>query len=573
MNYKSISELANHIKELKDRNRETVVFIGAGMSQSAGIPITNGISDGKDYYEYMQDLSPGKRASIFRKYNNQSKVNTAYLFLAYLIKKGYVRNVLTTNFDNLLIRSLSLFHIYPSIYDLSISKNNILDIDFDSNAPAIFYLHGQIGTYPKNLQKDLDEIKPSISKLFQQFNKNCWVVVGYSGKDPVINCFQEIETYWENLYWVQYLKEKPNENVINKLFANRENTYLIENYDADSFFIDLRRELSLELPDIIAKPFSFLSGVIDSFKPITKTYTDDNIKQEYYTIESKKQTVDFLLPIKKQVELSINVFEEENFVKNIEELNNQIRTNKNQNILSAISWTKSFEDLKDIEDVISLKDSDDTARIQYSKLLSEYGCNIMSEVNNKYSTEKLYKAQELFGKANQIYRSADYLSNYGITFAYIAESNQVFEESEILYLKSFEILQDAYKEGEHNDLALINYCRAIHSYILKINNNGLSEKIDIIEKYLQIGLETFEFIENKWINTHATIPIESLIYYSELNYEWSRFLLTYARFEQENKIEFLELSKVRAENVLRKNEIENALQLLEKIDNEISKLK
>lgn len=573
MNYKSIPELASHIKDLTNRNRETIVFVGAGMSKSAGIPTANEISGDNDYYEYMQNLSPGKIASIFRNYNNNSKINSAYLFLAYLIKAGYVRNVLTTNFDNLLIRSLALFQIYPSVYDLSISKNNTIDIDLESNAPAIFYLHGQIGTYPKNIKKELDEIRPSISNLFKQFNDKCWIIVGYSGNDPVINCFQEIETFWENLYWVQYHNEKPREDVINKLFSHRENTFLIENHNADSFFIDLRRELGLTLPDIINKPFTFLSGILESCRPITKTYSIVGKGLNYYTNNNQSHTVDFLIPIKKQVELSISVFENENFYDEIEELNNQIRINKNNNILSAITWTKSYDDLQDIDDVIKINANDEDTCIQYSKILSDYGCGLMSEIMEHYSAEKIYKAQELFKKANDIFNHTDYMSNYGITFAFIAESSQNFEESENLYLKSFDILQEAYKLGEYNDLALINYCRAILSYILKINSNGLTDKLGTIEKYISIGLQTFEFIENKWIKNFSKEHLDSIIYYSDLNFEWSRFLLTCARLEHGNKKELLELSKVRAENVARKNEMKSVNELIEKIENEIIKLK
>ncbi len=241
--------------------------------------------------------------------------------------------------------------------------------------------------------------------------------------------------------------------------------------------------------------------------------------------------------------------------------------------MSAISWTKSYDDLKDIEDIIDIKDDDADSKIQYSKILSDYGFSIMAENEKEFSVAKIIYAQKLFEKANDIFRHTDYISNYGITFAYIAESTSDFNESEKLYLKSFDLLLEAYDAGQYNDLALINYCRAILSYILKINDHGLNEKIGTIEKYKNIAFETFEKIENKWIKDFSPENLQSIIYYSELNYEWSRFLFICSQFDSAGKLALLDASKKRCENVIRKNEIPSANKLLADIEKEISEVK
>ncbi len=286
MNYSTIEELAEHILRLNEMSITVAIFMGAGVSVTAGIPTANQIVNDiekkyvnavrkakeRTYGQYMQCLKPGVRKEIIKKYMENPKVNLAHLYMGSFVKNGYVDRILTTNFDSLAVKALGLNNIYPSIYDLAETRkfkiNEIID-------PSIFYIHGRYnGYYVLNTDEELRIHENAVRQLFEDTSrKRCWIVIGYSGaNDPMFERFLEIEDYTYGLYWVGFNNELPTDTAKSFLESKGDDVSYIKGYDADNFFIKLANELGINTPEIVSDPFGYLR---DSIKSITTVFKED----------------------------------------------------------------------------------------------------------------------------------------------------------------------------------------------------------------------------------------------------------------------------------------------------------
>lgn len=279
----TIDELAEHLLFLKKQNISATILLGAGVSASTGIPLANQmvkiiqeaypqttktVKDGS-YAEYMKILPEGTRKEFIKKYTANPKLNLAHLYLSSFIKHGYIDRILTTNFDPLIIKSLALNNIFPSVYDLAESK------DFDSDNvvdPSVFYIHGRYnGYYVLNTTKEVSLHSKITRKLFADTAKNrCWIVIGYSGvNDPLYSLLTKIKRYRHGLYWVGYKDTPPSPSLLNGILKNESASY-IEGYDADHFFMKLAGKMNLEKPEILNKPLELIKDVVLSIVDIEK---------------------------------------------------------------------------------------------------------------------------------------------------------------------------------------------------------------------------------------------------------------------------------------------------------------
>lgn len=192
-------ELLNHLAaSLKDAKADggAILLVGAGISVSAGIPPAQklmkiAIENFPDYFteeqlrlaqedlgqlqynDIMTKLSPIHRKEIFnwhiqgheKKKIPKAKLNFAHLAIAELLKQGYIKRILTTNFDPLLINACYMVGMYPlpSIYDLG-SINQINPELFDD--PCIIYLNGQhAGQVQRNTSSQLTQHQSILNKV------------------------------------------------------------------------------------------------------------------------------------------------------------------------------------------------------------------------------------------------------------------------------------------------------------------------------------------------------------------------------------------------------------------------
>lgn len=283
---RTIDDLVDVIKRAKNDKIRVNLLIGAGASVSGGIPLADAIikdiekkfpreyakADEKTYAGYMSVLTSLERRNLISKYVNDAKVNWAHLLIAHLMKNKIINSVLTTNFDNLLVRACAIENCIPGVYDLAASNSFRPELLFEN---AIIHLHGQYtGFVLCNTDNELEMQIERIEPTFIELNKNSmWIVVGYSGKnDPIVKLFRKYKNSDNRLYWIGYENEEATEDV-KVLFEDREKyCYYIKGYNADSFFVDLCRRLDKYPPDIINAPFTYLYNTIDT---ITEYIEDD----------------------------------------------------------------------------------------------------------------------------------------------------------------------------------------------------------------------------------------------------------------------------------------------------------
>ncbi|HKO54375.1 MAG TPA: hypothetical protein VJ276_00775 [Thermoanaerobaculia bacterium] len=269
------------LRKARDRGDGSAILIGAGCSVTAGIPTASGFIDEirtqyqpdyaacekKDYPHLMARLADGERRDVIAKYVDKATLNWAHIAIALLMKEGYIRRVLTTNFDPLIVRSCALVGVFPAVYDLAASRqfepSQLVD-------PSVFYLHGQRAGFvmlntEEEVQRHFDVLRPVFERAGE---RRPWLVVGYSGdNDPVFDHLAGVERFAYRLFWVGYKDEPVPAHVSGRLIDERRFAAYVRGFTADSFFVRVAQELGCFPPSLIAKPFSHLLEVIDMLPP------------------------------------------------------------------------------------------------------------------------------------------------------------------------------------------------------------------------------------------------------------------------------------------------------------------
>lgn len=281
-------ELLKHLAaSLHDAKKEggAILLVGAGISVSAGIPPAQklmkiAIENFPDYFtkeekqllkeepsklqynDIMTKLSASQRKTLFNWHikgdekNNipKAKLNFAHLAIAELLKQKYIKRILTTNFDPLLINACYMVGMYPlpSIYDLG-SVNQINPELFDD--PCIIYLNGQhAGQVQRNTPSQLTQHKFILSKVIHSTGcKRPWIIAGYSGEnDPLMEALDELRPYNNWLYWLEY-NSQISKNRSHHFLELDEECKVINQCDADETFMEIAELLQCSL-DFIERP-------------------------------------------------------------------------------------------------------------------------------------------------------------------------------------------------------------------------------------------------------------------------------------------------------------------------------
>lgn len=281
---KDIKELADLIRIRSEDNKKISFITGAGCSKSAGIPLANefvarinsenkysyyirnlSVEEKKEYGKCMAKLAENTRRELINDYLAGAKLNWGHIALASMIANGYVKRVLTLNFDNILIKACGLCGVYPATYDYALSapttSSHIVE-------PAIIYLHGQGHGL---IMLNTDEETKTHSKLIRPIvvdtlERSEVIVIGYSGKaDNVFGVIEEEYDNKEYLFWCSY-KEKP-DNHVKKLQKSKTVIQHFGGVDSDDFLVQLAQELGCFPPKIFAKPIDHLRDEIEDIVP------------------------------------------------------------------------------------------------------------------------------------------------------------------------------------------------------------------------------------------------------------------------------------------------------------------
>lgn len=282
-----IEDIAYLLKDAKNSKNKPIIFLGAGMSAAGNIPLAEDISNDilskfknkpaikrlkkeeRTYAKLMSCLNTTERNDLLNNYIEKAKINVGYIYLAHLIKEGYVDYVLTVNFDNLILRAMAMYNLFPPIYDLSILKELPTS---HIETQSVTYLHGtHRGLWMLNTDNELKKISKICSPFLNRIaERRTWIVIGYSGEDKILDEIADLGSFTNDLYWIGYKDNEPSRRVQEKLLdLPNNNSYLIKGYDADLFMLRLHSEVGLQTPDILYKPFTSLQNTINSIVEIS----------------------------------------------------------------------------------------------------------------------------------------------------------------------------------------------------------------------------------------------------------------------------------------------------------------
>lgn len=435
----SIQELAKLLKILKEDNKSAILFLGAGASKSAGIPLASELAEilinhrkygsfmsdlpDKSYVSCMTKLPAGFRKQFLKEYTETAKINQAHLYAASLMKAGYIDTVATVNFDQLMVKALSLVNIYPNVYDLAASKGFILG---GIETPSVAYLHGQsYGFWQFNTKSEMEYGAKNVNTFFtSQLANKAIIVLGYSGADPVFEILSQIEKFEFGLYWIGYQYDAPNQNVQTFLESTNKECYLIDGYNADTFMDGLKKELKVAEPNILSKPFTHVKESLEIIGEF-ELQGETNIPWTKNVLE--------------WVNAAIEGFEEGRGFSKIPQANDHniqvgILIEKAKKILS----NGNYDNVIEIENDIQQSGNVD-AQMYLAYIYDDWGATLFMEgrLNNNIplitiAIGKLRKSIEIKPDLSEAYSN---LGSALAELAYLLKSEETFEESiKMLYI-------------------------------------------------------------------------------------------------------------------------------------------
>ncbi|MBD0405459.1 SIR2 family protein, partial [Flammeovirga sp. EKP202] len=387
MEYRTIEELAYVIQQAKKAGQpQPIFFLGAGVSKTGGIPLANEIikdilekykdspfikklkDEDKNYVQLMNCLQAYERNELLKGYIDNAKINVTHIYLAQLLHSSYVDYILSVNFDNLMLRALSLYNEFPATYDMAILKDLTTSTIKEK---SVVYLHGKHdGLWLLNTEDEMAKVGDILPRIFDSIkNKRPWVVIGYSASDPVFEHIKNLGRFDHDLYWVGYKDSEPNANVKSFLNTKNTNAYFIKGYDSDSFMLKLNEELGLDQPIIMDKPFSSLKNMLGEINDIDE---DKHFKGVKDRLEIAKKNVDIAIQqfeknkvvtidpnelsidkLKKEIiELTISEEYDIEKIKLIEEKLNKFNDNSINDSLSDLyfNWGNALGDLAEMKE-------------------------------------------------------------------------------------------------------------------------------------------------------------------------------------------------------------------------------
>jgi tetratricopeptide (TPR) repeat protein len=219
---------------------ETVVFCGGGISRDSGLPIVNQlvpyilkklevspeeaklILDGDNnpripFEAFMQYLQRNSKLDRIFDIYNQGEPNTNHILFAKLIKAGKVKTIVTTNFDKLIERALSLEPIAlreSKDYDVIYIEKDFENINWSDSRIRVIKIHGSVDNKEAmaiTLKQVASQVlsKPRmavIEQIFSKGNHTNVLVLGYSSSDvfDLSLQIQAIDEKHKKVYYVQH---------------------------------------------------------------------------------------------------------------------------------------------------------------------------------------------------------------------------------------------------------------------------------------------------------------------------------------------------------------------------------
>ena len=340
--------------------------------------------------------SPTERNKLLRFYfeptedevEQKLKIPTlAHKSIAELVKKGYIKVIITTNFDRLMEKALEEIGIVPTVISTPDAAEGAIPLTHE--ICTILKVNGDyIDTRIKNTPDELKEYDERINKLLDKiFDEYGLIVCGWSAEwDFALRCaLERCQSHRFTTFWAY--KDKLEDSAEKLIQLRKSQTIKIDN--ADVFFNKLC-EMILSLEEA-SRPH-----------PLSKKIAVATLKRY---LKDKKYEIDLHELIMNETEKVYEKLSEKNFpTKNIEFSNDLLlkRLEQYESILEILSslfvtgcyWSdKSYEDLwvKSLERIANSQGgkggySDLFKLSRYPALLLIYAGGISAISNKKYNT-------------------------------------------------------------------------------------------------------------------------------------------------------------------------------------------
>ncbi|WP_201550017.1 SIR2 family protein [Psychrobacter fjordensis] len=512
MHQYTIKDLAEFMQAAReDKDQKPFIFItGAGCSVKAGIPLAEKIvselneqfalelkplsdEDRRDYGKCMGRLETSKRRRYLQEYIGKAKINWSHIALACLIKEGYVRRVLTFNFDNLLARSCGLLGQYPPTYDFTAANLNLHRLIDD---PAIVHLHGQGHGF---VQLNTDSETEAHATRLKEFvghtlSESPTLFIGYSGEnDAFLPQVEEQFSDQHRLFWVDMGDQAP-EHLQQKLLTSSLAHYMSCENGADLFLIQLAQKLGCFPPTIFADPYQHLLNELDEIAdyPMPKEDLSED-KKENRSIRSNTSTQDILLGTKnklKEVQQQdkegetdfLQEYLQNDYEKIIRKLEDKKSLNFQQSLWLARAYFGSALQETSAEKQVSI----------YEKLISRFEENTELNIREQVAKALVNKALVLEG-IDQLHNAIEV---YDEAIAKFGESNELgLQEFMAIALVNKGVALGNLKQSEN---AIKAYNEAIEKFGER-NEISLQEPLTIAIN--NIGYSKLMVAKKQWQNT------------------------------------------------------------------------
>jgi tetratricopeptide (TPR) repeat protein len=196
------------------------------------------------------------------------KVNWSHLCLGELVRRKDVSTIITTNFDQLVLRGLVYAGIVPPVSDGIEALNRV---DPTLRFAQLIELHGSRHNYTlRNSKKAVEAVKkdpgaPStLNALFG--NSRLFVVVGYAGREAgVMDLLIEAGKLYPDheIVWVMH-EASPAKlgDQARDFLATSQHGRLIVGQDSDEFFLQLCQSLNVGAPRALSDPVAGFDGLM-----------------------------------------------------------------------------------------------------------------------------------------------------------------------------------------------------------------------------------------------------------------------------------------------------------------------
>lgn len=293
-NFLETGEIYRFIREKKGKY---TLLIGAGLSRESGIKTSGEIikdlkvkiyksfhggkkASGKKIDEWInaQDWfksqrnkysavldkyfpNKGLRKEYFDRLIKGKKPSVGHRYLANIISPGFIGNILTTNFDRLIERSLYQAELEPMV----VNHQSDLEEFSIENKINVIKLHGDyLYDNIANIEPETESLSENMkTKLQAMLENRGLIIIGYSGNDEsikslLIELIREEKFLTYGLYWGIRKKAEINRNMEEIIsLASKKGSSFFKIPGAGQFFMDLNNNLELGIPPIIDKATNF----------------------------------------------------------------------------------------------------------------------------------------------------------------------------------------------------------------------------------------------------------------------------------------------------------------------------